>query len=725
VLILALVVPLAAQTSKPDVVADDKADAALKALAERCKDVSDRERDKLILDLLAFRRAHAGKSQAVEAARLQSGLRNVLDRFDPSTIPELERFTWQPRELVAVIGEHRGRQGSTVAAVAYAGDGSVAVSAGGSTVRVWDPATLRLRSTGSQASATCVAISRDGKTVASGGGTGTVVVCSLLHPEKLTGRFNTQASSSAVYSVALSPDASSLAVACFDNAVRIYDLSGKEMKATATLTNHSKAVYAVTYAPDGKTLASGGLDQTIRLWTIGERGPEEKVVLTAHAKDVTALAYNATGTTLASADRGGAIRLWHIPADGKPTQKALFGAAGGAAVHALSFSPDGKTLAAACADNTVRLWNVTLKTPREINRLDGHAGAVHGVAYAPDGKTVVTGSADWTVRSWDVTGTKPPRDRFKPRSHLSAVYGTAFSPDLHTLAAGGEDRILRLWDLGKGEPRTRQYLPGDSVRLNAVAYSPDGRAVAAGGHHKNVRQFESATGKPLRPVTGVPGDVHQLFYLPDGRLLGRGSKQFLLWNAQKGDLVRRFETTESPFICLALSPDGRQVLTGNGTYLFDKDGKYVVRDGKYVYTDCLLRLWDVESGDCVFVEKSATTPLYSVAFSADGRRALSGALEPVWKQWELAESKLKPVEGKTEVSPYAGLMVPSPDGRTLVVRSHTSAIVVFDLAGGRRPRELMFHEGVVGLAMASDSRHLAVGLATGVVYLLRLGPPAK
>ena len=33
---------------------------------------------------------------------------------DPKAIPELDRFDWQPRELVAVLGEHRGRQGSTV-----------------------------------------------------------------------------------------------------------------------------------------------------------------------------------------------------------------------------------------------------------------------------------------------------------------------------------------------------------------------------------------------------------------------------------------------------------------------------------------------------------------------------------------------------------------------------------------------------------------------------------
>ena len=32
-----------------------------------------------------------------------------LDRLDPAQIPAAERFDWQPKELVAVLGSHRGR----------------------------------------------------------------------------------------------------------------------------------------------------------------------------------------------------------------------------------------------------------------------------------------------------------------------------------------------------------------------------------------------------------------------------------------------------------------------------------------------------------------------------------------------------------------------------------------------------------------------------------------
>src|SRR5262245_52767045 len=46
-----------------------------------------------------------------------------LDRLDRDRIPADERFEWQPKELVAVLGSHRGRHWGAVAAVAFSPDG--------------------------------------------------------------------------------------------------------------------------------------------------------------------------------------------------------------------------------------------------------------------------------------------------------------------------------------------------------------------------------------------------------------------------------------------------------------------------------------------------------------------------------------------------------------------------------------------------------------------------
>src|SRR5262245_40872390 len=72
------------------------------------------------------------------------GKASPLDALDAKKIPPLEKFDWQPPELVAVLGEHRGRQGSTVTTVAFHPDGKL-VASGGSNglIRMWDRTNMR------------------------------------------------------------------------------------------------------------------------------------------------------------------------------------------------------------------------------------------------------------------------------------------------------------------------------------------------------------------------------------------------------------------------------------------------------------------------------------------------------------------------------------------------------------------------------------------------------
>src|SRR5262249_4499905 len=68
-----------------------------------------------------------------------------LDHLDPANIPAHERFPWQPKELVAVLGEHRGRQWSSLIGVAFSANGKLVASCGGDNhIYVWDATTLRL-----------------------------------------------------------------------------------------------------------------------------------------------------------------------------------------------------------------------------------------------------------------------------------------------------------------------------------------------------------------------------------------------------------------------------------------------------------------------------------------------------------------------------------------------------------------------------------------------------
>src|SRR5947209_16165684 len=93
--------------------AETKADLELKALAAQVA-ASTGEAEPLRQSLLQFQHKHLGTPQAVGAAALVRQLPSPFDKYDAATINSLEKFSWQPRELVAIFGEHRGRQGGSV-----------------------------------------------------------------------------------------------------------------------------------------------------------------------------------------------------------------------------------------------------------------------------------------------------------------------------------------------------------------------------------------------------------------------------------------------------------------------------------------------------------------------------------------------------------------------------------------------------------------------------------
>ena len=74
-----------------------------------------------------------------------------------------------------------------------------------------------------------------------------------------------------VVRVAISADGKSIATGGEDRTVRLW--STKDGAPLGTLSGHSGALTALAFAPDGKTLASGSPDTTIRLWDIAAKRP--------------------------------------------------------------------------------------------------------------------------------------------------------------------------------------------------------------------------------------------------------------------------------------------------------------------------------------------------------------------------------------------------------------------------------------------------------------------
>ena len=114
----------------------------------------------------------------------------------------------------------------------------------------------------------------------------------------------------AVAALAFASDGMTLAVACYDGAIRLVDYQkGKEIR---TLEGHTSVPYAVAFSADGRILASGSFDKTVRLWEVfsglmiavlpGHQGPVHGAALTADGRvaysassDTSVLAWDVTG----------------------------------------------------------------------------------------------------------------------------------------------------------------------------------------------------------------------------------------------------------------------------------------------------------------------------------------------------------------------------------------------------------------------------------------------
>jgi hypothetical protein len=108
---VALLVVLVRQIVQPPPPQPESGSSPAEAALEQLRrEVESGEAERRWQEAVDFRAAHPGTPEALEAAGLLGRLPSPLDRLDPKLIPAHDLYPdWQPKGLVAVIGEHAGR----------------------------------------------------------------------------------------------------------------------------------------------------------------------------------------------------------------------------------------------------------------------------------------------------------------------------------------------------------------------------------------------------------------------------------------------------------------------------------------------------------------------------------------------------------------------------------------------------------------------------------------
>jgi WD40 repeat protein len=586
--------------------------------------------------------------------------------------------------------------------------------------------------------AVSMALSPDGKLLASGNQTGTVQLWDLATKREIA-TLSGKRSGAPVIDVAFSPDCRSLAACHDDGAIELWDLARPLAaravpRPVALFKGHTGWGQSVAFSPDGRILAFGGENRAVRLWEVPKR--RSLTDLRGHTNAVVSVAFSQDGKTLASGSLDNTIKLWDVA-----SRRALSTLKGHHDwVQGVTFSPDGTTLATASDDTTVRLWDTA--DGREIATLAGHKDKVLCVAFSPDGRTLASGGSDNTIKLWDVV---TRRERTTLKGHNGAVRRVAFSSDGRTLASASVDGTVKLWDptMERDAPLLRQ-----KHWIGAITFSPDGKTLAVGGQAMvrgrdvwPVQLWEVATHRRIASLWGHQSFVRVVGFSPDGSLLASSSmdRTVRLWDMATKREIASFRGhvgggTGAPYPDgVAFSPDGKLLASGSGentVQLREVASRRLVAtlqgdqgqvgsvafspDGKHLATGTYMgKLWDVASRQEVRLEGPAI--YWPCLFSPDGRMLLTTSGGTTLKLWDLATKRVV-TTFKGFRSTIMGLAL-TPDGKMLAV-SQGNTIALWNLAVRQEVAVLKGHTGVVyALSFSPDGAVLASGGGDGTVRL--------
>lgn len=334
-----------------------------------------------------------------------------------------------------------------------------------------------------KADVTSVAVSHDGKLLASGSSQGegenktpppegVILVWDRVHRE-LVNEIPT-GTPGAVYALAFSRDDATLASVTCTRQSQWYSCSIlRPLSTSGAISGPTSLPTALDIGPvssfafsaDGQTLATGAKEKDsneaiVTLWDVNKL--ERRQVL--HSGDnnaiITSLAFSLPyGSILAVGDDKAEIGLWHS-ADGQqyePLIKKPF-STGQKKITSLAWSRDRHQLASGGEDRSIKLWKFGIKLwkftlwptrfiPKQWTAsFSDQASPVTSLAFNEDGSILASGSYDKTIVLWDVdTGQRLGR----PLSgHTNAITSLTFTPKGKTLVSGSADKRIMLWEVG-------------------------------------------------------------------------------------------------------------------------------------------------------------------------------------------------------------------------------------------------------------------------------------
>jgi WD40 repeat protein len=329
------------------------------------------------------------------------------------------------------------------------------------------------------------------------------------------------------------------------------------------------------------------------------------------------------------------------------------------------WSADARRCWTAGAGQAAQAWETATGLPVGIPLPDAPLRGYSRLALTPDARLAATephggGRPHPPTVVWDVASGLPACRPLPQKNMLAAM---DFSPDGRTLATGGHYHTVDLWDVAAGVPLPHSPLRAGDMIMH-LAFSPGGTTVAAATWGREVRLWDARSGKLLAtlPHRDVPQRV--VFNAAGTRLLTLCPSDAHLWDLASGARVgspMAFPTVpEGRGLDLRglFSPDGRVILLAGGfgsfrlhdaattrpltrptpagkpqrsCFAFSPDGRLVVAG----HEDGSAQVWEAASGLPLGAPWVGASPVWGVAFAADGRSVVTVAGPGSFRSWRV------------------------------------------------------------------------------------------
>ncbi len=262
-----------------------------------------------------------------------------------------------------------------------------------------------------------------------------------------------------------------------------------------------------------------------------------------------------------------------------------------------------------------------------LKTLNVDSGKVCSVAYSPDGKYIISGLSDKNIRMWDAN-TGECLKTIKS-GHTGEVDILSYSPSgKYFISASSGTRPIKIWDVSTGK-----YIKilREHNRFKSVIYSPDGKYIVSSTGLGSIQIWEASTGVCLKILKKRLGFISSIAFSPDGqRIIGDSFDNIIdMIDVKTGKSIQTFKGHLTAIASVAYSPDGNYIVSGSDKFNLSHSNKYPRWD-----SNCVIKIWDANTGECLKNLEGHSDSVNSVAYSLDGKRIISGSNDKTIKIWD-------------------------------------------------------------------------------------------